>query len=234
MTTASSEFYVKQFHCPDLRTRLRCLLRGRQANWEWSRFRLAVNRDVPTADVVAIGRDIDRDGGSGLITQGLTGAVPLDQWLAEQPSALPLELRRRLADGVGAMIGRMHRRGVTHRDLHAGNILVRSDEEDLQLWLVDLSPLRFRWLPVSRAEMGQNLGRLRRSLLRCLSNTDQTAFFQSYWHTLTRRASFEVALLHFLSPLPRGGEGQGEGDDESRTFLREGADHEPIDRGKAC
>ena len=39
----------------------------------------------------------------------------------------------------------------------------------------------------------------------------------------SRRASFEVAQFQVLSPLPRGGEGQGEGDNESRTFLRDGS-----------
>ncbi len=193
LEVSGREFYFKQFHLPDWRTRIRHLLRGNQARWEWSRFQLAVHHEIPTADVVAVGHDTSWGGASGLITRGLSSAVSLDQWIENPTSEFRIACRRRLAELLGGLTGRMHRQGVTHLDFHAGNILIRRDAEDWNVWIVDLSPMRFGPAPSSLAARGQNLGRLRHSLLRHVSRTDEAVFFEAYWKEIGSPADHQRA-----------------------------------------
>jgi tRNA A-37 threonylcarbamoyl transferase component Bud32 len=187
--TPAGEFYLKRFHQPDWRTRLRHWLRGRQANWEWSRHRRARQLGIPTAEVVAIGHSANWSGESGLVTGGLPGVVTLEEWLASRGTTLKLPVRRQLAARLAELVANMHRRGAIHRDLHAGNLLIRDDAGQLHLWLIDLSPLRFRSVPASWRSIGSNLGRLRHSLLPYLRETDQAAFFRTYWDVLCANGS---------------------------------------------
>lgn len=199
---AGAEFYSKQFHHPDWRTRLRHLLRGSQAHWEWSRFSLATRHHIPTAEVVAIGQSRTWAGESGLITRGLTATTPLDQWINDHGKLAPVSSRHQLANRIGQLIGQMHAQGVTHLDLHAGNLLVHHDDDDFRLWLVDLSPLRFHARSATRNEMGQNLGRLFHSLLQHLHHTDQMSFFHAYWQAMnpdTISRDHRRALMRDLS-----------------------------------
>ncbi|MFO0919994.1 MAG: lipopolysaccharide kinase InaA family protein [Planctomycetaceae bacterium] len=69
--------------------------------------------------------------------------------------------RRALAEELGELIARLHSRGVVHRDLHGGNILLRPAAGGFRLWLVDLAPLRFLRECPAEAVLAQNLGRLR-------------------------------------------------------------------------
>ncbi len=182
---ANGAYFVKIFHRSDWRARWKHWLRGEPAYWEFSRYRQALRRQVPTAEVVAIGVDAARSGQSALVTQGIDDVVPLDEWLRQRTTRVAPSQRRALAEQLGELIGQMHSRGVIHRDLHAGNLLLRCRADELHLWLVDLAPLRFLRSSPSVAEIANNLGRLRHSLLEQLSLTDQAAFFQAYWRRFT-------------------------------------------------
>src|SRR5947208_2930953 len=50
----------------------------------------------------------------------------------------PARLRQTLARELARLLARMHEAGITHHDLHAGNILVRLDGEAVELFLIDL------------------------------------------------------------------------------------------------
>jgi hypothetical protein len=180
LDTPAGAFFFKQFHQPDWSTAFRHWIRGGQARWEYSRYRLAIRRDIPTAEVVAIGRTQSWNGESGVITRGIADVTPLDQWISTQADSLNLAQRRRLSMRLAELLARMHRSGAIHRDLHTGNLLLREDGGDLRLWVIDLSPMRFRSTPADWAALGENLGRLRHSSLRYLSSSDQAAFCRTY------------------------------------------------------
>lgn len=185
----SGEFYLKQFHQPDLRTRLRHWLRRSQAHWELSRHQRAQQRGIPTTEVVAIGHAAAWGGESALITRGIPNVTPLNEWLRERTATLELRDRRTLAEQLGRLIATMHRRGVIHHDLHAGNVLLRPEPDGWRFWVVDLSAMRFQSAPASWPDVGNQLGRLLYSLLPYLHGTDQTAFFRAYGQTFQQEHS---------------------------------------------
>lgn len=189
----SGEFYLKQFHQPDMRTRLRHWLRRSQAHWELSRHQRAEQRGMPTTEVVAIGQAAAWGGESALITRGIPGVTPLNEWLCERTATLELRDRRTLAERLGRLIATMHRRGVIHHDLHAGNLLLRQEPAGWRFWVVDLSAMRFQSTPASWADIGHHLGHLRHSLLPYLCETDQTAFFRAYWREFQQAGSVPLS-----------------------------------------
>ncbi|MEE3326116.1 MAG: lipopolysaccharide kinase InaA family protein [Myxococcota bacterium] len=53
------------------------------------------------------------------------------------------ERLHRMAWAVGETLGQFHGCGGRHADLHAGNILVREEEEQTRAWVIDLDKARF-------------------------------------------------------------------------------------------
>ena len=51
-------------------------------------------------------------------------------------------MRRRLAEALGCFLARTHRAGVRHDDLHPGNLLVRTEDGKVELYLIDLHCVR--------------------------------------------------------------------------------------------
>ncbi len=170
--------YVKQFHPGDWRTKFRQACRGGQARWEFSRYRRAKAAGVPTADVIAVGRS--RHGGTALITQGIAGAKPLDQWSAAHLAELDLATRRTLMRELGSFLAGLCQQGVFHGDLHAGNVLVRQNQFEFRFWIVDLTPLRFSSRPIRGRRAVDMLSRVRHSLLSWITATDQTAVWRTF------------------------------------------------------
>ncbi len=95
----------------------------------------------------------------------LFAVFTLSQAIPEAPSLLGLWMERRLGPGqlraAGAAVGRLHRAGLLHGDLNAGNLLL--DEGGAALFL-DLRHSRLGPVPPSAGPRGRNLLRLSRSL----------------------------------------------------------------------
>ena len=174
------ELYLKHFHPADWRTRLRHWFRDSQARWEFSRYRRAVAAGIPTARVIALGKSRGRQRSSSLLTVGLSNVTPLDTWLAQHGREVTLPVRRQLARDLAQFLADLHQRGITHGDLHAGNLLLQDNRGRFQIQLVDLTALRFQSRPVTWRQVTKTLARVRHPLLRDLSTTDQTAFWQAY------------------------------------------------------
>jgi tRNA A-37 threonylcarbamoyl transferase component Bud32 len=126
-------------------------LRHRAAQ-EWTALRRLEAAGLPVPRPLAVGED--RRGGAvrggGLIMTFIPDAVRLAAALADLApgDALSGEARS-LLEAAGALVRRLHDRGVWHRDLHAGNILV--SRRDGSLHLIDLHSAVFlprlpRWL----------------------------------------------------------------------------------------
>ena len=67
-------------------------------------------------------------GAEWLISDGIAPAAPADKWHAEKLSEGNHAAIDAAILALAELIGRMHACGVIHRDLHCGNVLVRTDE----------------------------------------------------------------------------------------------------------
>lgn len=109
-----------------------------------------------------------------LITRRIADAQTLAECLAAG------RLDAELAEEVGALVARFHRKGIWHADLNAHNVLVAP----AALYLIDFDRGRVR----SPAEGWRlaNLQRLRRSLLKLgAAARDEAAFDATIWARLT-------------------------------------------------
>src|SRR5947209_7844103 len=154
-------FFLKHNRAPDLRARLRAWLRPDKALGEFERTIEVARRGVPTYTPLAAGVPEQGSGDSYLLTIALEETRQLNTFLEKELPSWPeprrTRLRQRLAVVLGQLLARMHDAGLTHADLHPGNILLRLDAGDLpSLFLIDLHAVRLGsplgW-PASRDNM---------------------------------------------------------------------------------
>lgn len=149
---------LKHYKCRGARDVLKAIVAGSKARHEWNMARRLLDAGIPTAPAVAFGER--RRAGvaveSWLITQEIAPCVPLRDLLAT-PTKLGPELRESLRAQLGQMLARLHTHGIYHRDLHAGNFLVRSAEGEATLYLLDLHAARVRAMGMCRRDVVQNL-----------------------------------------------------------------------------
>jgi tRNA A-37 threonylcarbamoyl transferase component Bud32 len=103
---------------------------------------------------------------SYLAVEWIDEAENLHLWawaLAERPVVERLRLASRCAESLGRLIGRMHARCVSHRDLKGSNLLVSADGSELRTWLVDVDPARIR-RRLSASRRAADLARLATSV----------------------------------------------------------------------
>ena len=119
--------FIKHHKVRSLGERLKYVLLPSRASVEWDVSRAVAERGFPVTRAVAFGER--RVAGvlteAVLVSEAVEDAAPLSNLLRE---------RRELLGKAAHLIRRMHDANVLHRDLHAGNILVR----DSELTLIDL------------------------------------------------------------------------------------------------
>jgi serine/threonine protein kinase len=122
-----------------------------------------------------------------LVTVKEQPAVDLATYANEVLPALPPDVRRarirRLTASLAALIRSLHERSLSHRDLKAANILIRTDtiEEEDRLSLIDLVGVRLRH-PLPWRRRVRNLARLGISLdaVPGSTRTDALRFLRLY------------------------------------------------------
>ncbi len=127
--------YLKHFHSQSLGHRLGEWLGRMDARMEYeciARLR-AAGVSVPTPLAACWSA-----GSHWLITEGVEPAQSGDLWHAEQAKAGNWRAIRQATLALADLVARMHQAGVTHPDLHLGNVLVRTDGERPELVLIDL------------------------------------------------------------------------------------------------
>src|SRR5947209_4856046 len=104
-----------------------------------------------------------------LITAKEEPTVDLATYVNEVLPGLPVDVRRarvrRLTTALAHLVRSLHDRSLSHRDLKASNILIRTDvlDHEDRLSLIDLVGVRLR-RPLPRRRRAQNLARLGLSL----------------------------------------------------------------------
>ncbi|MCS7046442.1 MAG: phosphotransferase, partial [Gemmataceae bacterium] len=89
--------------------------------------------------------------------------------------------RRRLADALGRFLAALHEAGLSHHDLHPGNLLVRLDAaEQPHLFLIDLAAARFG-PPLSWRRSMANLVLFNRWSILQTTRADRLRCFRAYW-----------------------------------------------------
>ena len=180
------DFHLKEYRAGARGSRLGRLVRRGQARLEFERTVAVAERGVPTLVPLAVGEACRGKGPRScyLATRTLPDAHALSGFLetdlGTRPPARQARLRQRLAAALGALLARMHRAGVTHHDLHPGNLLLSlAPEDEPHLYLIDLHAVGLGppldW-PAARA----NLVMLNRwFVLRC-DRTDRMRCWHGY------------------------------------------------------
>ncbi len=144
-------------------------------------------RCLPTARPLAVlhrvRHGLPREG--YLLAEKIEGAVDLhtfaERLLAwEDESQRTAELRRRVA-ALARLLRQFHRRGLSHRDLKASNLLTAAAAGDVRFWFIDLVGVR-RHGRLGRRRKARNLARLHASFVHhpLLSRTEKLRFLRSY------------------------------------------------------
>ncbi len=172
------EIYLKHYHSPDLIHRIARRLGASDAMREMRFSRYLAGRGVPTPPVLAA---MCSGGVEWFATAALPAAIPADTWHGEQLTR-GREGRRNIRRAVVALaeiIGRMHAAGVIHRDLHCGNILVRTDTPEQELVLTDLHRVSRR-KKLSRRARAANLAQLLHDRRDFTTRTERLRFLKHY------------------------------------------------------
>jgi tRNA A-37 threonylcarbamoyl transferase component Bud32 len=136
------DLHVKHYH-GDSRERARQFFRGSRAKREFQIGREALHRGVPTVEVLGWSEALHTSQAeSYLITRTLPDTMSMLDWLEQSwpliDGAERWALLHELGRELGRLLARAHRAGLSHQDLHPGNILLRREGMTLSLWLIDL------------------------------------------------------------------------------------------------
>lgn len=192
------QYYLKHDHGNGWLKALLHRLTRSKAHREWVKTQRLMSFRLQTVPPVAWG-EVRRAGlprESFFVTEAVE-AYSLEQWLRTRlPNMAPRaaeRVRRDLAVRLAHLIAELHRCGVLHDDLHAGNLLLETSSRDQpdeppRLLLIDMPNVRFARRLSWRA-CRANLAQLAAALQSWTSHTDWARFWRAY-----RRARPELTL----------------------------------------
>lgn len=118
--------YIKCYPLAGFRRIAELLRLSDKGREECDKFLYLLQQGIATVQPVACGRDGEA---VYVVTIGLENTMPLDRWLLEKFPRLPYleqqRLRPILPRLLARVIAKLHCAGAYHRDLHAGNLLIR-------------------------------------------------------------------------------------------------------------
>jgi tRNA A-37 threonylcarbamoyl transferase component Bud32 len=179
------DFHVKHYPVIDRRARLRQLVRPSKARHEYEQTRAVAERGVPTLLPIGFGETVPGAcvPASYLVTRTLPNTQPLHTYLETDFHDLDpvcrARFRQRLAVALGGLLARMHHGGITHRDLHPGNVLLEQHADGLNLYLIDLHAVDLG-PPLNWAEARPNLVILNRWFVLRGERSDRLRFWHAY------------------------------------------------------
>jgi tRNA A-37 threonylcarbamoyl transferase component Bud32 len=175
-------FHLKKNLIPNWRARMRVWMRGPKARREFGLIEAVQERGIPTSQALAWA---ERDGESYLFTRTLENVEPLHLYFLRtfqsHDAATQTRLRQSIARALGSLVAAMHLAGVEHRDLHAGNLLLRMEDETPRLFLIDLDAVALT-RPLDGERRLANLAMLNAWFRLHTERTDRLRFWKSYAH----------------------------------------------------
>ncbi len=178
--------FVKHYRCPTWWDPLRNRWRASASRREFNKALELQHRGIATIRPLAFGEQIVLGGvqENYLITAASLQSVALNEFveqLLNRPHSEAEFIRLRLAEALAHLCSELHRSGVYHDDLHAGNILVRCDScrtgqrsERPELMVLDLPGIQF--------SAALDWPRSRDSLVMLHSDWAQRATTRERWH----------------------------------------------------
>ncbi len=177
-TLENTDIYLKHFHKAGFGQRLKEAIVGSDADREIrSAVHLRANGVATPEPIAAVGKgDVQ-----WIATKAVPSSQPGDAWYVDQVARGPAGKRdiELALVALAEMVANMHTAGVIHRDLHCGNVLVRTDGETPRLVLVDLHRIK-RSRHLSRRLKASNLGQLLHDRLDRSTRTQQLRFLKHY------------------------------------------------------
>ncbi len=175
----NATLFIKYYPLADWRARIRQCLRPAKARTEALTALRLQSCGIRTVTPIALGEA--EDGSSCLVTLGLRHAQTVRDLLeGPQANRLASEERHRLTLELADLIALMHRQGILHGDLHAGNLLLaEAADGQCHIHVIDLHTVHF----VSRLRPRQawnNLILLNRWFIQRSSRTDRLRFWRRY------------------------------------------------------
>lgn len=181
------QFYVKTYKPVGVLGRLKWLILGPPSRNEFSLLHTACRRQVPAPVPIAwAARKSILHPQALLITRSLGQVSSLEDlvWSAQKapPDQLPFILK-----AVGRLIARLHCSGIIHHDLHAGNVLLRMDDNGgYEAYIIDLQGVKIESrsghasAEPRRANRMANIALLLAALRHELDEAHLKIFIQSY------------------------------------------------------
>ena len=182
VTLRSGTYYIKHNRTPGIGDVVRNTLRGSRAAREFESIRLTREAGIPTVDPVAVGHiqagPFVRD--SYLVTRAIADTVTLEELFVVSADTLTATDRRHLAVQLGRLIGRLHANNLLHRDLHAGNFLVRREAfGEFNLWLIDVQNLR-EYKSLTQSRIAHELAMFSHFFRTHATSSERTRFLRAY------------------------------------------------------
>jgi len=193
------DVYLKHFHNKSLAHRLGRRLGFFDAVCELRFAQYLASQGVETVWPIAA---MGSWGSEWLLTRAVKPAEPADQWhLRQLAGGREGQRQIRLATrALAEAVGKMHAAGVVHRDLHAGNILIRTSAGRPCPVVMDLHRARRRrWL--SRAARARNLAQLFHDRYDCTTRCQRLRFLRHYLAASAAAGSLKgwAALIESLA-----------------------------------
>ncbi len=172
------ELYLKHYHPQSLARRLARAMGFSDARRELTFSRYLSSRGVETtpALVAYCNGTVEF-----LVSRAVAPAEPADAWHLRQLAAGEdgRKAIQRAIRQLAGMVGRMHAAGVIHRDLHCGNLLVRTDGAAPRLVLTDLHRMTRR-RRLGRRVRAANLAQLLHDRFETTTRTERLRFLTHY------------------------------------------------------
>ena len=133
---------------------------------EWEILQQLWAEKLPVPRPLAVGRAKNGTRSEYLITEAIPEATDLYHFGQNEFSCLSRAKRTHLLSQLAEFIRDLHNKGIHHRDLHCGNILLQHKDDSLRFYLVDLYSVR-RLRRLSERRRIRNVASLVSSLSFC-------------------------------------------------------------------
>jgi len=177
----AGEVFVKRYPVTEAAERLKYLFRRAKALREWRSLRELRAAGVEAPEPLAAG--VLRRGGilrdSVLVTRGLEGALPLDEYLLEHVEAASHAEVAAFTRALAGFLRRAHGAGFYHRDFHAANVMVAGEPERPRFAVLDLADARVG-CELTRGERLEMLATLSHLFLQAVPRHWRLRFLRSY------------------------------------------------------